>query len=237
MRILHLRTADRGADEAIASWLQSHDTEVIECADPFDACLAALAADEPAPELALVGLDWVSPDDFTVVGYFRESWPGIVVVFYGSPRVAASFPAAPLTIVCRTAESFEELLRGSPAALRSRCSDAHRPTRRILDDWRATPPAPAPNASPPSELADFPPPASSNNAGDSPPRNVEYPPPPTVIAVDEVTAPPDRIPPADKRTSATVRQEHAPPPRVDALTPEELAMLLEDWAPKLNRGD
>jgi hypothetical protein len=129
-RAIHVRTGDRGTDGAISTWLQRHGVDVTPCADAFEACVYALAQPEPPPELALIGADWLAPDEVAVLGYLRETWPGIAIVVYGGTEATASFEASPATRVCRSGEALRRMLADTPDAL--------------LDVRRAAPQSPAP---------------------------------------------------------------------------------------------
>ena len=210
MRAIHIRTADRGADDAIAEWLHRHEIDVIDCADAFDACVAALDSPHDAPELALAGVDWISPNESAVLGYLRETWPGIIIVVHGGSTAAVGYPASALTLVCRTGDALRELLASPPAALRARLTEKRRFVETRDEEWRAAPRISIPGISPTTQRQT--------------PENPE-----TDGAFDEKDAPP-----VHKRTERPIPV--APPGRVTSLTAEELAALLEDWEPNTGRS-
>jgi hypothetical protein len=131
-KAIHLRTGDRGTDNAISAWLEKHGVDVVACADPFEACLVALSRSEPAPDLALVGVDWLAPDELGIVEYFAQAWPGLTLVLYGSPQATARFQPAPLTVVYRSPDALQRVLSESPDKLlaRSRAEAAPDEVRR-----------------------------------------------------------------------------------------------------------
>ncbi len=139
-----MRTGDRGTDGAISAWLERHGIEVVPCADPFEACTLALTQRGPAPDLAFIGVDWLAPGEAAIIGYFRETWPGLTMVVYGSAQATAGFEASPPTLVCRSAEGLRRMLADSPEALLSKSVEATRSQAPPDDGWR-----PQPNASPP----------------------------------------------------------------------------------------
>lgn len=235
MRAIHLRTADRGADDAIASWLDGHGVEVIECDDPFDACVVALRYDGPPPRFAFIGLDWISPQEFSIAGRFREIWPEIILVLHGSPQAAAGFPAAPLTFVCRGGETLRNLLSAPPADLLARFKGARRTSTAPSERWR-----PAPSIADTPPLSDYEPdtlspsPASDDNGAQR--VDTDNPVPDNPPIADPRVADPPRIVDRPRMISNQGPDETPPPRQADALTPEELAMLLEDWQAEKHGG-
>lgn len=210
MRAIHLRTADRGADDAIAAWLHRHDVEVVDCADAFDACVAALTSPHEAPDLALAGVDWISPNESAVLGYLRETWPGIIIVIHGASAATAGYPSSPLTLVCRTGDALREVLASPPGALRARLTETRRFVETCDKEWRAPPPRfSIPELRPTKE------PQAPDN-------------PATKDSSDE------RAKPVERRVEPPMPA--SPPARVTSLTAEELAALLEDWEPNIGRS-
>ena len=142
--VIHVHTGDRGSDEAVADWLERHNVEIVECGDAFDACVIALTQRDRQPDLALVGADWLSPAEFSVVEYFRESWPSMPVVVYGSTPAAATVRPDALTLVCGSRSALERLLAESPDALLGKSLGGHEPHSPKEDAWRPRPRIPAP---------------------------------------------------------------------------------------------
>ena len=89
-KALHLRTGDRSTDNAIAQWLERHHVECSSCRDPFEACIHALIKPEARPDLILIGTDWLAPDENSVIGRLRETWPAVPLVLYGHHDAAPS---------------------------------------------------------------------------------------------------------------------------------------------------
>jgi hypothetical protein len=143
---IHVRTGDRGTDGAISAWLERHGVKVVDCADPFEACAFALTERAAAPDLALIGADWLAPDEAALVGYFREAWPGLITVVYGSPQATAGFEASPPTLVCRSADALRRMLADSPDTLLSQSLEALRSQTPLDKGWRPQPKAPSPDA-------------------------------------------------------------------------------------------
>ncbi len=199
-----MRTGDRGTDGAISAWLERHGVEVIACADAFEACALALTHSETTPDLTLVGVDWLAPDELAVIGYFRETWPGVTTVVYGSKPADTGFEAAPLTIVCRSAVAMRRILADTPDALLEKSIGAPRAQTPPDDGWR-----PQPKTPPPVE--------THVRVGETPAiqtRDAE--------ALDTKLTPRVVEPEVEKATG------QRPPMSQAILTPEELAALLED---------
>jgi hypothetical protein len=144
-KAIHLRTGDRATDGAVSAWLERHGVEVIPCADAFEACTVALSHSPVVPELAFVGADWLAPDEIAIVSYFRETWPGITIVIYGSASATAGFEATALTHVCRSAAAVRRMLAAPPVALLEESHRALRTQPSRDDDWRPRPDAPRAN--------------------------------------------------------------------------------------------
>lgn len=134
-KAIHLRTGDRGTDGAISAWLERHGIEVIACADAFEACTFALTHSAATPELALIGADWLAPDELAISGYFRETWPAVTIVIYGSAAATASIEDGSLTHVLRSPAAVRRMLAAAPDALLGESRGALR-TPATLDDWR-----------------------------------------------------------------------------------------------------
>jgi len=152
-KAIHLRTGDRATDEAITSWLERHGVESVGCADPFEACCLALRQPELAPDLILIGVDWLAPDELGVHEYLHQTWPAAAVVLYSSGPAGAILAGGPATIVHRSAESLQRMLAGPPEALLTALRDAARPAADSAA-WRPQPTLPPDTASSAGDPAD-----------------------------------------------------------------------------------
>jgi hypothetical protein len=141
---VHLCTGNQGTDEAIRAWLERHGVEVVACADAFEACTVALTQPDRKPDLALIGTDWLAPEELAIIGYWRETWPGLTVILYGSAEGTAGLPTQPSTHVCRSAEELQHLLEDSPDNVLKQTHEALRAQPVAGDDWQPRPDAPAP---------------------------------------------------------------------------------------------
>ena len=136
-RVIHLCTGDRTADGAIAAWLERHGLDVAACADAYDACTVALTQPEPTPDLAFIGADWLAPDELAIIHYFRQTWPGLPLVVYGSTPATTGFQDSTLMLVCRSAGALRNMLAEPPDALLERFLNAPRSRSAHDCDWQS----------------------------------------------------------------------------------------------------
>ena len=207
-RAIHLRTGDRGTDGAISAWLERHGVEVVACADAFEACTFALTHSAATPDLVLVGADWLAPDELAIIGYFRETWPGVTTVVYGSAPATAGFEATRPTLVQRSATAVRRMLADAPGALLEESLKALRAQAPLDDGWRPQPKLP-PSAEPQAPAA-----------GTALPR-------PAIQTRDTEALGSEFTPRLTGQDSETASGPPPPAPQT-ILTREELAALLED---------
>ncbi|MFQ5807210.1 MAG: hypothetical protein ACE5I3_12245 [Phycisphaerae bacterium] len=207
-KAIHLRTGDRGTDGAISTWLARHGVEVVNCTDPFEACAVALTQRNLAPDLALIGADWLAPDERSIIGYLREIWPGLTTVVYGSPPATSGFEAPPPTLVCRSAGAVRRMLANPPDTLLKQSLEALRSHAPGAEGSRLHPEAPSPDA---------------QRVG---PREAT-PPPPTIQTHDAEMLAAELAPRVGHQEPGGSGGKDAPASH-DILTREELAALLED---------
>ena len=117
---IHLRTGESHAAEEISAWLRDHRVEVTGFSDAYDLCVHLLQHSAEIPDLALVGADWLSPGEFAIVRYLRETWPGVGIVVYSSGGETPPCEPGPLTRVCRSSHALRQLLSESPERTLSR---------------------------------------------------------------------------------------------------------------------
>ena len=207
-KAIHLRTGDRGTDGAISAWLERHGVEVVTCADAFEACAFALTHSAATPDLALVGADWLAPDELAIIGYLRETWPGVTTVVYGSAPATAGFEATPLTVVQRSATAVQRMLADAPGALLEESLKALRAQTPLDDGWR-----PQPKTPPAAELQ-------------LPAAGTAFTRPP--IQTRDADALGSELTPRLAGQDSEVEGGPRPPARQTILTQEELAALLKD---------
>ncbi len=139
--VMHLRTSQDADAQAVERWLSQHDLHSNVCRDAFELCARALRQPEIMPDLVLVGLDWLSPDDLAVCDHVSDTWPAAVVVGYthgervpdhlSPPPHVRCFPL-PQLLRLKPADLLRRSVRDSASESVARRADApHPPTRPI----------------------------------------------------------------------------------------------------------
>lgn len=116
-RAIHIRTGQRAAVDAIDAWLARHDVDVVRVDDVYGACAHLLRHYERIPDLALLGADWLSEEELSIVAYLRHTWPRVGVVVYGAARSTPMLDMMPMTHSCRVENDLARLVAESPDAL------------------------------------------------------------------------------------------------------------------------
>jgi hypothetical protein len=205
-RAIHIRAGRAGAGQAVNSWLDQHGVERVCCADVLDACAFILRNSPHMPDLAFVGVDRLTADDLTIVEYLRETWPAIAIVLYGEHAELDPHARATRTVVCPSRAALDETLAAPPDYLLANFWRISSPTGEADTEAdhgfieRSERPAATPQTSDDSEPAD-----AKGLAAVSEPLGA--------FRSDDASRPHPSPP--------------GPAPR-STLTPEELAVLLED---------
>lgn len=111
---IHLRTGHDADAQTVERWLAQHHWQCIPCADAFELCTRALRQPELIPDLVLLGLDWLPPDEQAVSGHIADTWPAAIIVAYShDARVPAGLAARAGVSSC----PLQQLLRLRPADL------------------------------------------------------------------------------------------------------------------------
>lgn len=148
-QVVHLRSGEPGTADAISGWLRRHGATVVELPDAFEACVFALTHSATTPDLAFVGADRLGDDEWAIVGYLRQTWPGLVTVIYADRPIAPPIAPGPRTLLIRPTEALRRMLAEPPSALLCRVEQPAPTVPPPPDDWPATmqPEAPAASAS------------------------------------------------------------------------------------------
>jgi len=112
---IHVRTGQRAAAAAIDEWLRRHDVAVTDLADVYEACVHLLRHCDQIADLAFLGADWLTDDEFGLIAHIRQTWPRTVVVVYGGAPAPVRVDLLPLTRGCYGRAALEALLASSPA--------------------------------------------------------------------------------------------------------------------------
>lgn len=204
-RAIHIRTGEPGAGQAVDNWLERHGVEQICCVDVLDACAFILKNSARVPDLAFVGMNRLTADDLAIVKYLRETWPAVAIVLYGEHAELDSYARAPRTLVCPSRAALDEILAAPPDNL-------------LAKFWRVS----SPNETHIGPNNRFigrseQPPATLQTGDDREHANASEP-----EDISEMPEPP---------RCDDACHSHSPPPSPaprSMLTPEELAILLED---------
>jgi hypothetical protein len=189
----------------VDNWLERHGVERVCCADVLDACAVILKSSAFVPDLAFVGVDRLTTDDLAIIKYLRETWPAIAIVLYGEHAELNSSPRATRTLVCPSRAALDEILAAPPDRLLAQFWPFPSPIEpdTEADDGfigRSERPTATPQTSDDSDPADAKGPAAVSEPLEAPRGN------------DASRSHPLPLGPAPRST----------------LTPEELAILLED---------
>ena len=204
-RTIHIRAGGAGAGQAVDNWLERHGVERVCCADALDACAFILKNSAHVPDLAFVGVDRLTADDLAIIKYLRETWPAIGIVLYGEHAELDPHTRATRTLVCPSRAALDEILAASPDRLLAqfwRLPSSTESDTEADDRFigRSARPAATPHTSDDSDQAD---------------------------AKGPATVSEPLKPPGDNDASRSHPPPPSPAPR-SMLTPEELAILLED---------
>ena len=111
---IHIRTGQRAHVEAVDAWLLEHQVPVTAFADAYGACVHLLLRYSEVPELAVVGLDWLTSDEMNIVAYIRQTWPQTAIVIYGGDGPQPAFDVLPLTQTYTQAGGLQALVSAPP---------------------------------------------------------------------------------------------------------------------------
>jgi hypothetical protein len=144
---LHIRTGSRASVQLVDRWLERQQVEVLACADAFDACVAVLRKDAPPIGLALLGADWLDPEDFALIRLLHEHVPGLAIVLYGYAGLPQEPAHAGPLLVCRSAVDLEHALQDELDGLVARVRRQASGTSRNLTGTGQDPSLPDPRRS------------------------------------------------------------------------------------------
>ncbi|MCA9243547.1 MAG: hypothetical protein KDA32_06310 [Phycisphaerales bacterium] len=76
------RTGEFSSNTSLAKWLRRSGIDLIEVPDAVSLCAAACTRLE-APDLAVIGSDWIQQNERQVVDYVRQAWPDAIILVHG----------------------------------------------------------------------------------------------------------------------------------------------------------
>lgn len=147
-QVLHIRTGERAAAETLDGWLASHGCAITACGDVYEACVRLVRHTGEPPELVLLGADWLSPDEFAILRYLRETWPRAGVLVYTRGRTLPPLDFLPLVATCRTDEQWRRVLDALPETVLARLFA----DEAVLAQRTAAPAPAAPAPAPPPDM-------------------------------------------------------------------------------------
>ena len=114
---IHLRTGEADVSDLVDDWLQQYEIHGPIFANAFDTCVYLLQESDKVPDLAFVGVDWLSPDEGDIVHYLRETWPALGIVVYAGGTDTFGCELKGLTQFCPSQVALQQLLEHSPEQL------------------------------------------------------------------------------------------------------------------------
>jgi hypothetical protein len=114
---IHIRTGQRALADTLDQWLARHDVTTRGFDDVYAACVHLLQQYEQIPDLALVGTDWLAPDELSIIAYVRQTWPRTGVVVYGGQRETPRIDLWPLTRAVQGEAGLQKLTGRTPSEI------------------------------------------------------------------------------------------------------------------------
>ena len=111
---IHIRSGEPGPGRLIDRWLEAHHVPVRDFADAYEACVYLVQHPSATPDLAFVGTDWLLPEEWPIVRYLHETWPGLGLIIYASRSVPGLPEGAALRSVAASARTLESILELEP---------------------------------------------------------------------------------------------------------------------------
>lgn len=137
---MHLRTSQDADAQSVERWLSQHQLHSHTCRDAFELCTRALRQPEQIPDLVLIGLDWLAPEDAAVCSHVADTWPAAVIIGYTHGERVPEHLSAPAAVRCFP---LPQLLRLKPADLLR-----HTTREAATDNTPRRPTGPRPSARP-----------------------------------------------------------------------------------------
>lgn len=148
LRAFHVRSGEHGLAARIDRWLIANRLAISEAPDPYHACVELAENSAVQADLVFVGLDWLSDDELSLLGFVRDTWKNCVLVAYSDDRSRQILLRDPLTCICREPAQLAAILSASATDLiqriRSAASTAGLSSRPQAGDRRASLRASAP---------------------------------------------------------------------------------------------
>lgn len=110
-RVVHLCMGDRAWQNCVDRWLEAAGVVVSRFDDAYSLCAHLRQDSRPAPDAVAVGVDWLNRCELQVVKYVRQSWPGAVIIVYGTPQAPLDCATWDRLVVCSSRVQLDALLK------------------------------------------------------------------------------------------------------------------------------
>lgn len=124
LHAIHVRTGEHALAARIERWLTANQVATRQAKDAFDACVVLAEKSQAAPEIVIVGLDWLADDELGLLNLVRETWHNCVLIAYSDDRSRLPVLRDPLALVCCDPAQLTALLAGTTAAFLKRMRDS-----------------------------------------------------------------------------------------------------------------
>jgi hypothetical protein len=111
---IHIRTGEAGLNRTVEGWLERHNVPARVFADAYEACVYLIGNASVVPDFAFIGADWLTPEEWPIVQYLHDTWPGLAVIVYAGRRVSGLPEPLPLRAVCNSARMLDRTLELGP---------------------------------------------------------------------------------------------------------------------------
>jgi hypothetical protein len=111
---IHIRTGEASLNRTVEGWLEQHKVPAQSFADAYEACVHLIGHAAAVPDFAFVGADWLTPEEWPIVRYLHDTWPGVAIIVYASRRVAGLPEPVGSRAVCTSARVLDRMLELGP---------------------------------------------------------------------------------------------------------------------------
>jgi len=127
---IHVRTGPAALTAEVDQWLTRHGVANRAFDDAYAACAHLLLHFDQVPDLALVAVDALRPDELELVGFIRQTWPRAGIIVYGELAGAGLADGLSRTMSCRSPAALQRLLAESPSDVLRRLSAGDPPAEQ-----------------------------------------------------------------------------------------------------------
>lgn len=117
---LHVPLGEADLVKQIDRWLAAYDLRVQVCSDAYELCGIMARQYENAPDLVLIGTDWLLADEFQVFQFVYSTWPEALIIAYGCASDQVPLEVGARFFPCPSPRALIRLLAESPTTLLDR---------------------------------------------------------------------------------------------------------------------